>query len=90
MINNLICNLQHSRQHQLKLLSLKTNNGFVRASASPAMLRARLPCADQIAFSLDDAPALHDDGVTEDPLQPPVSCDGVLRALLHRLLECCS
>lgn len=66
----------------------KTNNGFIRASASGGVLRAGLPCADQIALSLDDAPALHDDGVTEDPLQPPVSRDGVLRALLHRLLEC--
>lgn len=52
------------------------------------VLRARLPCADQVALSLDDASALHDDGVAQDPLQPPVRRDGVLRALLHRLLEC--
>lgn len=63
------------------------NNGFVCVSDSRGVLRARLPRADQIALSLDDAPALHDDGVTEDPLQPPVSRDGALRALLHRLLE---
>lgn len=82
--------LHHSRRHHLKLLSVKTNTQkqWLRLCVDPrGVLRARLPRADQIALSLDDAPALHDDGVAEDPLQPPVSRDGALRALLHRLLE---
>lgn len=53
-----------------------------------AVLGAGLPCADEVALSLDDAPALDNNGVAQDPLQPPVSHVQVLRSHLHRLLEC--
>lgn len=52
------------------------------------VLGARLPRTDKVALSLDDAPALDNNGVAQDPLQPPVSHVHVLRSLLHRVLEC--
>lgn len=58
---------------------------------SRGVLRACFPCTDKVALSLDNAPALDDDGVAKDPLQPPVSNVQVLRSLSQRLLEsgCC-
>ena len=51
------------------------------------VLGACLPCTDKVAFRLDDAPALDNDGVTQDPLQPPVGDTQVLCSLLQRLFE---
>lgn len=53
-----------------------------------AVLGACLPCTDKVALSLDDAPALDNNRVAQDPLQPPVSHVHILRPLLHCLLEC--
>lgn len=52
------------------------------------VLGARLPGTDKVALRLYNAPALDNNGVTQDPLKPPVSDAQVPRALLHRLLEC--
>lgn len=67
----------------------KEENGFIRVSNSlVGVLGVRLPRTDKVALSLDDAPALDNNGVAQDPLQPPVSDVQLLRSLLHRLLEC--
>lgn len=68
----------------------KGGNGFIHVSSSlvRCALGARLPCTDEVALGLDNAPALNNDGVAQHPLQPPVCDVQVLRSLLHRLLEC--
>lgn len=50
-------------------------------------LEFRLPGAEQVAHGLDDAAALDDDGIAQEPLQPPVIRGDVLRSLLHGLPE---
>lgn len=53
-----------------------------------AVLRARFSRTDEVALSLDDAPAFHNNGVAQHPLQLPVSHAHVLRSLLYCILEC--
>ncbi len=43
-----------------------------------------------VAFCFYDASALDDDGVPQDPLQPPIVHLQVLTAPLHCFLEACS
>ena len=52
------------------------------------VLGARLLRTDKVAFSLDDAPALDNNGVAQDPLESPVSNFQVVCSLLYCLLEC--
>lgn len=51
------------------------------------MLFGALPCMYDVSFGFDDATALDDDGVAQDPLEPPVCHLQVLAALLHGLLK---
>lgn len=58
-----------------------------RALSLVWVLGACLLRTDKVALRLDDASALDDDVVAQDPLQPPVSDAQVLSSLSHRLLE---
>lgn len=51
---------------------------------------AALFSMNNVAFCFYDASALDDDGVTQDPLQPPVGHLQVLTAPLYCFLEACS
>lgn len=51
------------------------------------MLFRALPCVNKVSFGFDDASALDNDGVAQDPLEPPVCHLQVPAALLHGLLK---
>lgn len=51
------------------------------------VLRARPSGTDKVAFRLDDAPALDNNRVAQDPLHLPVGNVQILCSLLHGFLE---
>lgn len=53
------------------------------------VLFGAFPCMNEVSLGFDDASALDDDGVAQDPLEPPVCYLQVLAALLHGLLKSC-
>lgn len=64
-------------------------NGFIRGALISlfGVLGLHPLCADEVALGLENAAALDDDGVAEDPLQPPVGDALVLRSVPHGLQE---
>lgn len=53
------------------------------------VLFGALPCMNEVSFGFDDASALDDDGIAQDPLEPPVCHLQVLAAILYGLLKAC-
>lgn len=53
------------------------------------MLFGALACMNEVSLGFDDASALDNDGVAQDPVEQPVCHLQVLVALLHGLLKAC-
>lgn len=68
-------------------MCVNKNGGKWLHPALSSLLGACLLCTDEVALRLDDAPALDNNVVAQDPLQPPVTDVQVLRSRPHRLLK---